>query len=437
MTALMSLGAHAQKQWTLEDCINYAIENNITLKQARIERQSATEDRKQSQAALLPTLSASTNQSVGYRPWQESGTMTVTNGTVETDVKKTYYNGSYNVNAQWTVWNGGQNTNQVKMNRVNEEKADLSIAETSNTIQEKIAKLYVQILYLNESVEVKRQALETSKKNEERGQQMLEVGKMSKADVAQLTAQRATDEYDIVQTQSQLSNYKMQLKQLLEITDSQDFDVAIPVTTEEQVLTDIPSLQSVYETALLQRPEIQSAKLGMESSDLQLKMAKAGWMPTVNLTGGLGTSTNSMSNKEWGSQIKTNFDASAGVGVSIPIVDARKTKTAVNKAQLAREKAQLTLIDKQKQLYSTIEGFWLDALNNQEKFRSALVTVESEQQSYDLLNEQFTLGLKNIVELMMGKDKLLNAQYNRLQSKYMTILALQLLRFYQGEEMKI
>ena len=144
-----------------------------------------------------------------------------------------------------------------------------------------------------------------------------------------------------------------------------------------------------------------------------------------------------MSSNGWGNQIKTNFDASAGLGVSIPIVDGRKTKTAVNKAQIAREQAQLDLIDKQKNLYSTIEGYWLDALTNQQKFRSALTTVESEQTSYDLLSEQFQLGLKNIVELMTGKDKLLTAQQNKLQSKYMTILSQQLLKFYQGETMKI
>lgn len=437
LAVMMSINASAQKLWTLEDCLTYAIENNITLKQAQLKRQSATEDRKQSQAALLPTLSASTNQSVGYRPWQDSGTTTVTNGTVNTKVDKAYYNGSYGLNASWTVWNGGQNTNQVRLNRLSEEQADLSISETANSIQEKIAQLYVQILYMTEAIDVHRQSLTTSKKNEERGQQMVGVGKMSKADLAQLTAQRASDEYSIVEAESQLANYKLQLKQLLEITDGESFDVAVPETTDEQALADIPSMTEVYESALVARPEIQNAKLNIESGDLQLKIAKAGWLPTLSVTGGLGTSTNSLSSNGWGNQIKTNFDASAGLGVSIPIVDGRKTKTAVNKAQIAREQAQLDLIDKQKNLYSTIEGYWLDALTNQQKFRSALTTVESEQTSYDLLLEQFQLGLKNIVELMTGKDKLLTAQQNKLQSKYMTILSQQLLKFYQGETMKI
>ena len=435
--SLFSLEASSQKVWTLEDCISYAIENNITLRQARLKQQSATETRKQSAAALFPTLSASTNQSVGYRPWQDAGTATVTNGTVNTSVKKTYYNGSYGLNAQWTVWNGWQNVNQLKKNRLTEEQAALSTDEAVNSIQEKIAQLYVKILYMTEAIEVHRQSLETSKKNEERGQTMVEVGKMSKADLAQLTAQRSTDEYNIVEAESNLADFKLQLKQLLEITSTDAFEIAIPHTTDEQALAEIPSLAAVYEAALALRPEIKNSKLGIESSGLQVKIARASWLPTVSMTGGLGASTNSMSSNSWGSQMKTNFDASAGVSVSIPIIDGRKATTAVNSARISLEQAQLELQDKQKQLYSTIEGFWLDAQNNQQKFRTALTTVESEQASYDLLSEQFQLGLKNIVELMTGKDKLLQAQQNKLQSKYITILAMQLLKFYQGEEMKI
>lgn len=426
-----------QKKWTLEDCINYAVENNITLQQARLQKQSATETRKQSNAALFPTLSASTNQSVGYRPWTSNGTMTVTNGTVATDVKKTYYNGSYGINASWTVWNGGQNTNQLKRDRLSEQQADLSVLETANSIQEQIARNYVQILYLTEAVEVQRQALETAKKNEERGQVMLEVGKMSKADLAQLTAQRATDEYNIVQAETQVADYMLRLRQLLEITDGRDFDIAIPATTDEQALATIPSLMNVYETALAQRPEIQNAKLDIEQSGLQMKMAKAGHLPTVSMTAGVGTSTNSLSQNTWGSQIKTNFDASAGVGIQIPIIDARKTKTAINKARIAHEQAELDLVSRQKQLYSDIESCWLEAMSNQQKFRAAKLSVASEQASYDLLSEQFRLGLKNIVELLTGKDKLLQAQQNRLQSKYTTILNQQLLKFYQGETMNL
>ena len=433
----IALSASAQKKWTLTECIDYALQNNSTLQQAKLQKQSATEERKQAKAALLPSLSASTSQSFGYRPWLENGVATVTNGTVNSKVNKTYYNGSYGINAQWTVWNGNQNRNQVKLGEVSEQQAELQTETTANNIQERIAQLYVQILYMNEAVEVNKQSLETSKRNEQRGKEMVEVGKMAKADLAQLTAQRAADEYTIVEAESNIANYKLQLKQLLELTGDEAFDIEMLTAGDEQALAEIPALSTVYETALGGRPEIKNAQLGLKQSDIQMNIAKAGAMPTISINGGVGTSTASMSSQNWDKQIKTNFDASVGASVSVPLFDNRKTKTAVNKARIQREQAQLELLDQQKQLYATIEGYWLDAETNQQKFKTALTTVESEQASYDLLEEQFRLGLKNIVELMTGKDRLLSSQQNKLQAKYTTILNRQLLRFYQGEKMTL
>lgn len=433
----IALSASAQKKWTLTECIDYALQNNITLQQAKLQKQSATEERKQAKAALLPSLSASTSQSFGYRPWLENGVATVTNGTVNSKVNKTYYNGSYGINAQWTVWNGNQNRNQVKLGEVSEQQAELQTETTANNIQERIAQLYVQILYMNEAVEVNKQSLETSKRNEQRGKEMVEVGKMAKADLAQLTAQRAADEYTIVEAESNIANYKLQLKQLLELTGDEAFDIEMLTAGDEQALAEISALSTVYETALGGRPEIKNAQLGLKQSDIQMNIAKAGAMPTISINGGVGTSTASMSSQNWDKQIKTNFDASVGASVSVPLFDNRKTKTAVNKARIQREQAQLELLDQQKQLYATIEGYWLDAETNQQKFKTALTTVESEQASYDLLEEQFRLGLKNIVELMTGKDRLLSSQQNKLQAKYTTILNRQLLRFYQGEKMTL
>lgn len=421
----------AQKQWTLQDCIDYAMDNNITLKKSQLQKQSATEDLKGAKAALLPTVSASTNQSLGYQPWKDTGMSYVTNGTVNTKVDKTSYNGSYSLSGQWTVWNGGRNTNTVKLDRLAEQEADLSARETANSIQERIAQIYSQILYLDENVKVNEQMLETSKKNEERGQEMVNVGKMSKADLAQLSAQRANDEYSIVEARSQLLNYKLQLKQLLEITDEMPFDVAVPEISDERILAEIPSLQSVYETALLSRPEIERLQLAVKSSDVNVNIAKAGWMPNVNLTGGVTTSTNSLSGTGWGSQFKSNVNTQLGVGVSMPIYDGRSTKTAVNKAKIQQLQAQLNLQDQQKTLYTDIQQFWLNAMTNQQKYKAASSSVESAQQSYDLLSEQFRLGLKNIIELMSGKDNLLSARQNQLQSKYTALYNKQMLDFYQ------
>lgn len=434
---LMSMPTEcAARQWSLKDCIDYALANNIQLQKAKVQQLSALEDIKQSQSALLPSLSLSTSQNVSYNPWPEQGSAMIAGNKVQADVKKVYYNGSYSLSGNWTVWNGGQNTNTVKLNKLAAEQARLDSAVTANNVLEQIAQLYVQILYSDEAISVTKESLKTSQTNEERGKTMVSVGKMSKADLAQLTAQRAEDEYSIVEAESNLRNYKRQLKQLLQISDNDEFDVVIPSTTDEMALKDVPALNDVYAASLTQRPEIQNAKLGIESSDLSVKIAKAGKLPTVGLNAGLSTSTTSMNSNGWGNQMKNNFTVGGGVTVSIPLFDNRKTKTAVNKAMLQKENYMLDLQDKQTTLYSTVENYWLQAVTNQNKFKAARVSTESAQASYELLSEQFNLGLKNIVELMTGKTHLLQAQQNELQSKYLAILNLNMLDFYRTGEIK-
>lgn len=434
---LMSMPTEcAARQWSLKDCIDYALANNIQLQKAKVQQLSALEDIKQSQSALLPSLSLSTSQNVSYNPWPEQGSAMIAGNKVQADVKKVYYNGSYSLSGNWTVWNGGQNTNTVKLNKLAAEQARLDSAVTANNVLEQIAQLYVQILYSDEAISVTKESLKVSQTNEERGKTMVSVGKMSKADLAQLTAQRAEDEYSIVEAESNLRNYKRQLKQLLQIADNDEFDVVIPSTTDEMALKDVPALNDVYAASLTQRPEIQNAKLGIESSDLSVKIAKAGKMPTVSLNAGLSTSTTSMSQNGWGNQMKNNFTVGGGVSVSIPLFDNRKTKTSVNKAMLQKESYLLDLQDKQTTLYSTVENYWLQAVNNQNKFKAARVSTESAQASYELLSEQFNQGLKNIVELMTGKTNLLQAQQNELQSKYLAILNLNMLDFYRTGEIK-
>lgn len=434
---LMSMPTEcAARQWSLKDCIDYALANNIQLQKAKVQQLSALEDIKQSQSALLPSLSLSTSQNVSYNPWPEQGSAMIAGNKVQADVKKVYYNGSYSLSGNWTVWNGGQNTNTVKLNKLAAEQARLDSAVTANNVLEQIAQLYVQILYSDEAISVTKESLKASQTNEERGKTMVSVGKMSKADLAQLTAQRANDEYSIVEAESNLRNYKRQLKQLLQIADNDEFDVVIPSMTDEMALKDVPALNDVYAASLTQRPEIQNAKLGIESSDLNVKIAKAGKMPTVGLNAGLSTSTTSMNSNGWGNQMKNNFTVGGGVSVSIPLFDNRKTKTSVNKAMLQKESYLLDLQDKQTTLYSTVENYWLQAVNNQNKFKAARVSTESAQASYELLSEQFNQGLKNIVELMTGKTNLLQAQQNELQSKYLAILNLNMLDFYRTGEIK-
>lgn len=436
LIALLVVNTASARKWTLRECIDYALQNNITLQKSHLSKLSAKEDILQSQSALLPSLNATTGHNLSYQPWPETGRATVQNGYVEQSVDKVFYNGSYGVSSNWTVWNGNRNRNTIKLNEMSLEKAEIDSATTANNIQEQIAQLYVQILYSAEAINVSKKSLETSKTNEQRGQAFVEVGKMSRADLAQLTSQRAQDEYNIVEAESNLRNYKRQLKQLLQIVDEEEFDIVVPTTTDEMALQLVPTLQSVYEAALEQRPEIKNALLGIKTSELNIKMAKAQRLPTVGVSASAITNTTSMSHNAWGSQLKNNFNLGAGVNVSIPIFDNRSTKTAVNKAIIQREDYILDLKDKQTSLYSTIENYWLQAVSNQEKFKAAKIATASAETSYEMLSGKFEQKLINIVELMQGRDALLKAQQNELQSKYLTILNLDMLNFYKTGDLR-
>lgn len=422
------------KQWTLQDCINYAIANNISIQKTQLTKASAQEDYLQAKSALLPSLSASTNQSVSYTPWVASGISS--DGFSRASIDKVYYNGSYSVMGNYTIWNGNKNRNQVKLNKLTADAAELDSAAQALQLEEQIAQLYVQILYSTEAIKVNKESYESSLENEKRGEEFVKVGKMSKADLAQLTAQRAQDEYDIVQAESNVKNYKRQLKELLQITSDESFDIAIPAATDQMALASIPAMNGVYEAALQNRPEFLSYQNQLEQNDLNIKIAKAGKLPTISANAGVSTSTTSMDNNGWTNQIKTNFNVGGGIGVSIPLFDNRSTKTAVNKALIQRQSIQLDIKNERTKLYSTIENYWLLANTNQSQFKAAQVSSESAQTSYDLLREQFRLGLKNIVDLRTGKDNLLKAKQNELQAKYLTILNLNMLKFYKDGGVK-
>ena len=310
--------------------------------------------------------------------------------------------------------------------------AELQTEQTANSIQEQIAQLYIQILYENEAIKIDTANISTSRLQVERAKERVNVGDLAKVDVAQLEAQLKQDEYSLVNAQAQLENYKLQLRQLLEIHDEEAFNVALPAVSDDDVLQLIPAKADVFKAALGLRPEVESAKLGIESAKVEKAIAKTGHLPTISANAGIGSSGGSGLHKSYFTQMKNNLSNTLGLSLSIPIFDQKQTKTSVQKAELAIMNSQLDLEDVHKQLYSNVENFWLNATTSQEQFRAATASVNSMQESYNLVSEQFRLGLKNIVELTTGKNNLLQAEGQRLQSKYTALYNLAMLKFYQG-----
>lgn len=433
-----STGLYAQenKTWSLQDCIDYALEKNIQLQQNKLSLEEADVDVKTAKASLFPRLSFSTGHNLVNRPYQETSA-TVSGTEIITSDNNNTYNGSYSLSAQWTLWNGGQRLNNIKQQKTNKEIAGLSVAETGNMLQEEITKLFVQILYANESVEINKNTLEVSEATYKRAVELFNEGSLSKSDVAQLEAQASNDKYQLVTAESTLRNYKLQLKQLLELDGTTEMVLDMPELKDEDVMAVLPNQIDVYNTALTSRPEIQSSKLSIDNAKLGIKTAKAGYLPTISLSASTSSMTNNASTNNWAEQMKYGWNNMIGINLSIPIFNNRQTKSAVQKAQITYSSSQLDLINKQKELYSTIESLWLDALNAQQQYEAANSKLQSCQTRFDIVNEQFNLGIKNTVELLTEKNNLLSAQQQRVQAKYMAILDRALLDFYAGNDIKL
>lgn len=424
------------KQWTLRNCIDYALEHNITIRRNRISVESTQEDVKTAKADFLPSLSGNISQRIVNRPNNTSGTI-ISGDNITTSESKTSYNGSYGIDASWTVYNGSKRVNTVKQQQLNSRMAELTVDQSENSIEENITQLYVQILYSADAVKVNESTLEVSRKEFERGQQLFDAGSIASSDLAQLEAQVSNDNYQLVTAQTTLQNYKLQLKQLLELDGDFEMDLFLPQLDDSSVLIPLPTKDDVYQTALNLRPEIESGKLNIEASDMNIKIARAGYIPTLSLSAGIGTTNANGNDFSFSEQVKQNWNNSIGLTLSIPIFDKRQTKSTINKAKLQMQTSQLDLMDEQKTLYKTIESLWLSANSAQQQYVAATQKLKSTQASYALVSEQFNLGMKNTVELLTEKNNLLSAQQETLQAKYTAILNAGLLRFYQGEEINL
>lgn len=424
------------KQWTLRNCIDYALEHNITIRRNRINVESTQEDVKTAKADFLPSLSGNISQRIVNRPNSANGTI-ISGDNITTSESKTSYNGSYGIDASWTVYNGSKRVNTLKQQQLNSRIAELTVDESENSIEENITQLYVQILYSAEAVKVNESTLEVSQKEFERGQELFNAGSIASSDLAQLEAQVSNDNYQLVTSQTTLQNYKLQLKQLLELDGDFEMDLFLPQLDDSSVLIPLPTKDDVYQTALNLRPEIESGKLNIEAADMNIKITRAGYIPSLSLSAGIGTTNANANDFSFSEQVKQNWNNSIGLTLSIPIFDKRQTKSAVNKAKLQRQTSELDLMDNQKTLYKTIESLWLSANSAQQQYVAATQKLKSTQASYALVSEQFNLGMKNTVELLTEKNNLLSAQQETLQAKYTAILNAGLLRFYQGEEIDL
>ena len=408
------------KTWTLKMCLDYALENNIQLQQSRNDYLSGLEDTQEAKAALLPSLSASVTQ--GYTNYPSTN--------VE---ERNSYTGTYGLNAGLTLFEGGKLRTAVKEQQLQNRIDALTVSESENDIRIALVEAYMQALYAAEAVEVAAGTAEVSRAQRDRAEEMWRAGAISKVDFAQLESQYAGDRYQVVVAQATLDDYKLQLKQLLELDITEEMNLAAPAEGEETVLQPLPSKTTVYAAALNAMPQIERGRLGVEAAELGVRQARAGFYPSVSLTAGLGTGHMSGDNYQSGSQIWNRFNENVALSVNIPIFSNRKNRTAVNKARIAVSNSRLEQLGIEKELLRQVESAYLNAVSAQSQYAAAKQKERYAQQSYDLTDEQFRVGRKNTVELITAQNELSSARQEVLQAKYMTLLNIGLLDIYQGK----
>lgn len=424
----MSTKAYSAEGWSLKKCIDYARENNIQVLKSQTSAASYQIDVLESKAALFPSLTGSTTQEFSNAKVEKSSGDYRNEGTIA---------GEYNLTASLTLYNGGRNKMAIKQAQMNKSAQDLTTKTEQNTIELSITEAYLQILYYREAIKNYENLVLTSEAELKQALQLLNAGSSTKSDYAQVEAEYSSAKYDLVTAQTSYENYCLDLKQLLELAPGTEFEIEFPEISDDDVLQVIPAKDQIYNAALSVMPEVENGKLNIDIAKLTKQSAKGGYLPTLSLTGNIGTGNTYTLSPSFLTQLNRNFNQSLGLTLSIPIFDNRQNKSNVQKADLTIRTAELDLLDTQKTLYKTIEGLYQDAVAAQSKYLAAKDKVKSTQLSYQLVEDQYKVGATTAVTLTTQRNSYANALQELLQAKYTALLSLKLLNFYQGQSISL
>lgn len=410
------------KTWSLEDCIRYAREKNLDVQSAEVSLSSAQSDVKQAEANRLPGLSASISQGLSHARRD-----------IESNKSAYAYSANAQLSSSMTLYNGGRLNNTLAQKKTDVQARSLDVEHTRNSIEIRVTQAYLQILYAKESVGINQVTVETSRSQMELSKELYQAGSIALSDFAQMESQYASDKYQLVVAENTLSRSILTLKQLLELDAGYDFRVDFPEIDHDEVVSPIPSSVQVYNTSLEVMPEVKSAQLSVQSAAIGEKIAKASSIPSISLSAGIGTGYATTSSDAFARQLDRSLSENVGLSLSIPIFNNRQAKTSMEKARLQSLSADISLQNVQKELLSTIETLWQDAVSAQSRYQAAGEKLRAAQISYDLVNEQFSRGMKNTVELLQEKNNFLSAQTESIQAKYQAVLSIKLLNFYQNK----
>lgn len=415
------------KKWTLSDCLQHAIQNNLTVQDAELTKRSSEVSYTLARYQRFPSINASVNQRL-------------TNGTsidpITSDyVSQAIHSTSGGINASMTLFNANYINNTIKQNKLSVEQNDLYLQEAKNNIILSVTEAFLRLLYLKEGIAVAENTLSSSKIQLEQIKRKYEAGAAAGLDVANLETQVSNDEYSLIVAANNYRQQLIALKQLLELEPTTGFDIE-SAEIEETIFL-VPQLSAVYESALEKMPEIERAQKEIEISEYDLAKAKAGYWPSLSLSAGLNTGYTNTQADNFGEQLRRNFNQSAGLTLNIPIFSRYQNTASVKIAEIGIKRAELNTANEKKQLYLKIENAWQNATSNQSEMIAAETLKKSSELAYQIAQEKATAGSLSMTDLLISKNTYVSANQKYLQAKYSGLLYYQLLQFYLGNEITL
>jgi outer membrane protein len=423
---LLFLQGQAQEKWSLQKCIDYALANNIVIKQYGISTDYQKNELNQAKNNRLPDLNANVSQNFNFgRSQQSDGTYKAIN-TAQT---------GFGIGTNVLFFSG----NRLKNNIANQDFAlkksfeDLQKAKDDVTLN--IASGYLEILFAKELIKVSEAQVEQTKKQIERTKDLVSAGKLAEGALLEIEAQKAREELDVVNRQNSLQISLLNLAQLLELESYDNFDIETPDLPEIHAQASIIGASGVFSKAVENRPEIKSAEYQLKSAETQLKIAKGALYPTLSASAGFGDGYYNMMNvKEdgFGTQIKGNSNEYLGLALNIPIFNKFQNKTNIDNSKLQILNRTLELESAKKDLRKQIEQAYTNALAALKRYYANQVAVQSMQESFRYIEEKYNVGRVNSVEYNDSKSKLAIAESDLIQAKYEFIFRSKILDFYNG-----
>jgi outer membrane protein len=423
-----TIGLQAQKAWSLKDCINYAVENNISIKQGELNSQSQQNNLTQAKAQRLPNLSSNLNQSFSY-----GRSMTPSNVIVN---QNSNYS-SFGLNTNIPLFAGMQITNDIKRNRVNLDASLKDLEKAKDDIKINIAYAYLEILFAEELVKVRKSQLDITQLQINQTNEKVKAGSLAKGSLLNIQAQAAMEESVLIEAQNSLQLNYLKLVQLLELETYENFNIEKPILPEVQAKISLMPAIDIYNAALQIRPEIKSAEFKMTSSAYYLKMQKGRNSPSLNFGAGYSNAYSSISPQSFSEQLRQNEQKNLRFSLQIPIFNRLQTKTSIHNAKLELQNKELELAKTKKRLREDIETSQTSAVGALNKYSANGKAVVAMKESFRNTEEKFNVGLVNAVEYNLEKSKLATATSELLQAKYQFIFSTKILDFYRGIEIDL